>query len=145
MPSLSLNDFIHPGGRLSRTAFWFGAAILVVAGTLLSVVPVVGVGVGFLLLWPWYSLMAQRLHDTGRSGGVAVLPLIPMALASVLSLAATLAVSTGPAAAALLPLLAASGLIVLIAALAALVFVVWIGLMPGQSSPNDWGPVPGRR
>lgn len=131
--------FLQADGRLGRGPFWIGVAGLAISGAVLSFVPVIGGAVGLVMLWPWYCLMVKRLHDIGRSGRLAAVALVPMALAAAFALLATFAFTWGPLTAVLLPLLGLSGMIAVLASIMALVFVVWLGLKPGEMSANRWG------
>ena len=66
-------------GRIGRQDFWVGVAILWVAGMVLGLVPVLGQLVALVAIWPWYCLLSQRLHDTGRSGRLAAIAIVPAA------------------------------------------------------------------
>jgi len=133
--------FLRADGRLGRAPFWIGVAALVLSGAVLSFVPVIGGAAGLVMLWPWYCLLAKRLHDTGRSGRLAAVALVPMALGAALALLTTLALAGGPLMGLLLPVLGLSGLVVVLASLFALAFVIWLGLAPGEASANRWGAV----
>jgi uncharacterized membrane protein YhaH (DUF805 family) len=71
-----------PRGRLQPQPFIYGAAAVYVAGVashLLTAPDVLGraglwpfVVVQVILTWIWFTLHAQRLHDAGRTSGVAV-------------------------------------------------------------------------
>lgn len=137
-----IQALLRRDGRLQRGPFWIGAAGLVVGGALLSMIPVVGGMIALALIWPWFCLLSQRLHDTGRSGRLAAIALAPMGVGLVLSVVASIAAFAGPAAVFLLPLLALAGTVVLLASLAALAFIIWIGVQPSQAYSNAWGPAP---
>ena len=131
--------FVSPDGRLNRPLFWTGALVLVVGQAALSLVPIVGALAGIFAIWPWYCLIAQRLHDTGRTAQYAAFAVLPMALGAAVSLVASIAVVAPALSFALLPLVTLSGLAVGFASLVALAFLVWIGSKPGDPHANRWG------
>lgn len=131
--------FLRHDGRLDRRAFWIGFVLLVAAGVASSVIPVVGQLAGLILLWPAFCLLAQRLHDTGRGGRMALLALIPGAVSAVLGLLAALAAMTPVTAFALLPLLALVGVVRGLLGLITLGFIIWAGVLPSEPAANAWG------
>jgi uncharacterized membrane protein YhaH (DUF805 family) len=78
----TLRYLFSPGGRLQPLPFVYGAASVYLVGAashLLTVPDVIARGglwpfivVQLLLMWLWFVLHAQRLHDTDRSAGLAV-------------------------------------------------------------------------
>jgi uncharacterized membrane protein YhaH (DUF805 family) len=78
----ALGFLFSPAGRLERWPFIKGAIGVYLVGialqllTTAEVVQRVGllpyVAVQFVLVWIWYCLHGKRLHDAGRSSGVAV-------------------------------------------------------------------------
>jgi uncharacterized membrane protein YhaH (DUF805 family) len=134
--------FLRHHGRIDRRSFWIGMAILIVAGAFASVIPFVGQFVGLIILWPVFCLLAQRLHDTGRSGRMAVLALVPAAVGAVIGLVAGLIVMTPMAGLALLPLLALVGVLTGLLGLVSLAFIIWAGVLPGDADANAWGRPP---
>lgn len=134
--------FLRHQGRLGRSAFWIGFAILAAVGVIASLIPVVGQVSGLVLLWPAFCLLAQRLHDIGRGGGLAALAMIPAAISAVFGLLAGLAVMAPVTALALLPLLALVGVVTGLLGLVTLAFIIWAGIMPSQPVANAWGAPP---
>ena len=129
-------------GRIGRQDFWVGVAILWVAGMVLGLVPVLGQLVALVAIWPWYCLLSQRLHDTGRSGRLAAIAIVPAAIGVGAAALATFAMLAPAIALPLLPLIGAAGVTAMVGAVISLVFVVWIGVTPGQTSTNRWGSSP---
>jgi uncharacterized membrane protein YhaH (DUF805 family) len=96
-----LRLLLSPNGRLRPQPFIFGAAGVYLLGTashLLTVPDVIAraglwpfVIVQAVLIWVWFVLHAQRLHDAGRGSGLAV----GVALLYVLSIALLLIVAEG--------------------------------------------------
>jgi len=78
----ALNLLLSPTGRLRPRPFIYGALAVYLFGAashLLTTPDVLRRGglwpfiaVQLLLVWIWFSLHAKRLHDTGRSSGLAV-------------------------------------------------------------------------
>jgi uncharacterized membrane protein YhaH (DUF805 family) len=78
----ALSILFSPSGRLKPQPFIYGAIIvylLGVASQLLTTPDIVGrdglllfIAAQLVLVWLWFSLHAKRLHDAGRSSGVAV-------------------------------------------------------------------------
>lgn len=137
--SIDPTQFVSPDGRLNRRLFWSGAIILIVAQMVLSVIPIGRPVAGILAIWPWYCLIARRLHDTGRTSRYAAFAVLPMALGAVVSLIAFIATAAPALSIALLPIVMVSGLAVGVASLVALGFVIWIGSRPGDAAANHWG------
>ena len=83
---------LDPKGRLGPTGFRNAALILIVAGTVLSVLSVLSPAlmllsfVSLALIYPWVVIWSKRLHDAGKSGWMFLLVLV-------LYLIATFAVS----------------------------------------------------
>jgi hypothetical protein len=96
-----LGLLLSPNGRLRPQPFIFGAAAVYLLGTashLLTVPDVIAraglwpfVIVQAVLIWVWFVLHAQRLHDASRGSGLAV----GVALLYVLSIALLLIVAEG--------------------------------------------------
>lgn len=117
-------------GRLGQRPYWILAAALLVAGFVLSALPVVGPLISILLIWPWLCLFCKRVRDAGRDHKLAMMMVTPLAISAVMSAVVGMAV--------LVPLLADVTLLVtallspvlLIVGVAGLAMVVWAGLMP---------------
>ena len=69
-------------GRTSRKSFWQYILVYIIVSAILNVVPGIGkylYAVWFLaLLCPTLGITARRLHDTGRTGWIQLLALIPV-------------------------------------------------------------------
>jgi len=137
MPSLS-SLFFSSHGRLGRRAFWSAAFGLIVANLMLSVMPMLGAVCTLLMLWPWTCLLIKRLHDQGRSGALAMVPVALSAASGMLSMmAGVLTFTPGGAGLPVLALLApATGVL----GLTGLAFLIWVGAARSQFGANRYGP-----
>jgi uncharacterized membrane protein YhaH (DUF805 family) len=78
----ALRVFLSPRGRLEPQPFIYGAIAVYLFGAashLLTTADILRragllpfIAVQLLLVWAWFSLHAKRLHDAGRSSGLAV-------------------------------------------------------------------------
>ena len=90
--STCFSNFANFQGRARRSEFWwfflFSSVILFVVQVLLAFAPdgfldstafavIASSIVGVVLLIPFYAVGARRLHDTGKSGWLQLLVLIP--------------------------------------------------------------------
>ena len=97
--STCFSNFANFQGRARRSKFWwfflFSSVILFVVQVLLAFAPdgfpdstafaVTAFSIiGIVLLIPFYAVDARRLHDTGKSGWLQLLVLIPCAGAIIL-------------------------------------------------------------
>jgi uncharacterized membrane protein YhaH (DUF805 family) len=131
--------FLSFSGRTSRRDFWIGILGLVGAGIVTGLLPVVGQVLGLALLYPSTALMVKRLHDFGRSGWLAAIPLVPVVLAGAIALLAATAMSKP---ATMGTAFAAAGLAALVSTVAMLVglaFLLWIGTRDGDAGTNAFG------
>lgn len=68
-------------GRTGRKEFWMYILVYIIASSILNVIP--GVGKVLSLIWtlallcPSLGITARRLHDTGKTGWLQLLVLIP--------------------------------------------------------------------
>ena len=69
-------------GRTSQKAFWLFVLINFIVSTILSMLPVVGKFLSpiytLAVLCPSLGVTARRLHDTGKSGWLQLLCLVPV-------------------------------------------------------------------
>lgn len=127
------------GGRINRKIFWTGVAILVVASLVLGSLPGVGTVLSLALLYPWTCLLIKRLHDFGRSGLLVMVPLLPTAVAALLSVWITFAASFSGSSAGVFAAAGLAATFGLVAMLIALAFLLWVGLKPGDETDNRYG------
>ena len=73
---------LDPKGRLGPSGFRNAALILIVAGTILSILSVLNPAlmllsfVSLALIYPWVVIWSKRLHDAGKSGWMFLLVLV---------------------------------------------------------------------
>lgn len=97
--STCFSNFANFQGRARRSKFWwlllFSSVILFLVQVLLAFAPdgfpdstafavTASSIIGIVLLIPFYAVDARRLHDTGKSGWLQLLVLIPCAGAIIL-------------------------------------------------------------
>jgi uncharacterized membrane protein YhaH (DUF805 family) len=141
--------FAYLNGRSSRAEYWIGIALLLLVGVGLALANVSGASGATTFLW--IIVWARRLHDTGKSGWVI---LIPVALMLVVSIAAfTLGgdelmsamrysqTNNGQVTERGAYLfLAFVGVVLLIQG----GFTIWLGAKAGEPGNNRFGPPPGK-
>ena len=66
-------------GRARRSEYWYFALFNFIVGLLVGWIPFVGLFVSLGLLIPSIAVGVRRLHDTGRSGWLYLLALVPIA------------------------------------------------------------------
>ena len=71
-------------GRARRSEFWYFYLATFAANALLGWIPVLGWIISIGLMIPYIAVGARRLHDTGRSGWLQLLMLIPLVGAIIL-------------------------------------------------------------
>ena len=65
---------LNPNGRIAPRDFWIGVLILIGGNILLTPIPVIGGLVWLLLVYVGICVYGKRLHDTGRSAWLHVIP-----------------------------------------------------------------------
>lgn len=65
-------------GRARRSEFWYWVLFQFLVGLILWFIPFIGWIVNILLILPNISVGVRRLHDTGKSGWLYLLTLIPL-------------------------------------------------------------------
>ena len=145
--------FLTYEGRIDQKDYWLGALILFVIGLLASALHILAPLIWLALIYPWICVIAKRLHDFGKSGWLILLPIVIACLA--LTAGAVLGVFGAIAAfvtgsgwdhpgawGVFLGALGAAFSFFLVAGLAKLVFLIWVGLARGDPGPNRYGPPP---
>ena len=85
LPQLSLSEALKEAtskvtqftGRARRSEYWWTYLVVFILNLLLSWTPILGGIVSFVLGLAMIPLTFRRLHDTGRSGWMILLGLIP--------------------------------------------------------------------
>ena len=147
--------FFSAEGRIGRKAFWTAALVLFVAWILSHLLHIFAPLIWLVLIYVWVCVYAKRLHDFGRSAVLILLPFV------VIFIALTAAVVFGGLSVIGLLIAGAmhgidpSGWAVMfgglgvmavclaIAGLAKVLFLLWVGLTPGDPTANSYGPAPG--
>lgn len=141
--------FFSFNGRLRRSHFWIGWAILLILAVVFSFVPKVSFFVGLVLLVGHLSIGFKRFHDMGKPGWLVVIPwAIWYACYGLLIAAFGLQILFDPNAInAMAPDemmtrgLSAFGALFL-ASLISFGFWIWLGAGGSQPGPNRYGPNP---
>ena len=131
-------------GRVSRRDFWtFIAVYFVLAIAVAIVANILRLGLlmpvfQLAMLLPSSGMTARRLQDTGRSGQLVWLLVIPVLISNVVSLLFQISFGLFGLVLLFLPLL---GLIGLVSIVAAVLMIYWC-IQPGSVGPNEFGPPP---
>ena len=137
------NDF---DGRVSRRDYWTYIAVYVVLVIgLLIVTRVIGLRVlvpllQLALLMPSAAITARRLQDTGKSGQLVWLVIVPALVSNVVSLLAALTFGALGFLLLFFPML----ILVWLVAIASAVLMIYWCVQPGSEGPNEFGPPPQR-
>ena len=146
---------LSPEGRISQKDFWIGVLVLVCLWLVSHFLHVLAPLIWLLLVYPWVCIYAKRLHDFGKSGWLVLLPIVVGIGALCLGLlfgglgaiGALVAIFTnGAEPSAWAAVFAGLGIMLAflgLAAIAKLVFMLWVGLSPGDPGDNRYGPPPG--
>ena len=75
-----LTKYADFAGSASRPEFWwFALFVLLVSAVLTTIGPLLGEIFSIAVLLPYLAVGARRLHDTGKSGWLQLLLLVPFA------------------------------------------------------------------
>jgi uncharacterized membrane protein YhaH (DUF805 family) len=75
-----LTKYADFAGNASRPEFWwFALFVLLVSAVLTTITPLLGEVFSIAVLLPYLAVGARRLHDTGKSGWLQLLLLVPLA------------------------------------------------------------------
>ncbi|MFC3079886.1 DUF805 domain-containing protein [Phenylobacterium terrae] len=132
-------------GRIGRGHYWLGWLLVLGLSWTAELLPadwgdVARTVLNLLLLFPQVCMLAQRLHDVGRSGwwqlapmgGALGLAILWMIGAAALGVDGEARNAWGAALAILL-------------VVGVIGFYIWLGLAKGEPEANAWGPPPGAR
>jgi uncharacterized membrane protein YhaH (DUF805 family) len=142
-------------GRTRRSHFWIAFLVLFGVNTVVGMIPVVNVLLGWLValvsIWPNLAISVTRLHDMGRPGWLIAIPWAAMIILSFVGFAMVAggAVASGMTAeyvetnpAAVFAMMAPGFGAFALACLVPLAFLLWIGLTDSQPGENRFGPNP---
>jgi uncharacterized membrane protein YhaH (DUF805 family) len=130
-------------GRVSRRDFWTYIAVYLVLAVMVALVQgLVGFGLLALLqlalLLPTAGMIARRLQDTGRSGSLVWLLMIPVLTSTAITLFVALTFGGFGLLLVFLPVLWFLSLIALFSA----IYLIYLCIQPGTPGPNPYGPEP---
>jgi len=136
-------------GRLRRQHFWISWLVLLGAGVVLGWIPVLGLLLSIVLIWPNVAIAVKRLHDMGKSGWFAVIPWAATIVGFFMIVSAVgMTIFTNPEAfenedpAVMLSMFGSmmGGLAIMF--LVNIAFLLWIGITDSQKGDNQYGPNP---
>lgn len=140
---------LNPNGRIAQREFWIGVLVLIGGNILSGVLPAVGGLLWLFLIYVGVCVYGKRLHDTGRSAWLHVIPwgitILLSTIGGVLMGGAILsAVLSGDEVNPWAFITAGSGFAVMmgLSNLVWLVYTLWVGLSAGQAGANAYGPAP---
>ena len=138
--------FFTLNGRLIRQHFWISYLILYAGSLVLGLIPGVNMIAGLAILWGKFAINTKRLHDMGKTGWLAAIPLGIGALSTLISLS-TIGhllgiIFSGPGgnAAPFFQGMLLNAFLLGLLNLANLGFLLWLGITPSQASANAYGP-----
>jgi uncharacterized membrane protein YhaH (DUF805 family) len=147
--------FLSPEGRLGRQNFWIGVLILFAANVVLGWIPLIGFLVWAMCLYASICLYSKRLHDMGKSGWLQLAPwavmlvlmLIGMAIGGTAMMASWAMHPGGYMGPGMMNGVGWGGAGLMmgamsLAGLIGLIFLLWVGLTPGEPGDNRYGPPP---
>ena len=143
--------FFSSNGRIGPKDFWIAALILFCLGVVSSMLHLLAVIIGMVLAYCWICILSKRLHDSGRSGWLVLVPFAiwfaAWCVALVLGGAALIAAFASchydaPSAAVLWGSLGLGVMLFGLAGLVNLIFLLWVGFGPADAGDNRYGPPP---
>ncbi len=150
------NVLFSPNGRIGQQDYWIGILILIGGNIVANFIPILGFLISLGLIWVGIAVYGKRLHDSGKT---AWIHLLPWALSAVLFLVGVVimvasAISAGIISESstdfstdqIIALVSAGGVGLLLLGLSSLVWVIytiWVGVMAGDPGENRFGPAPG--
>lgn len=143
--------FFSPEGRINRQTFWIAWLVLLGVNVVAGWIPLVGFIISLVTIWCSICIHSTRLHDMGKTGWLQVIPVIAWIVAiGVIFMSVGAAIVAGVAsdgADDVMAMALAGGfggalMAMMVAFLVGLVFLLWIGLTPGQAGANRFGAPP---
>lgn len=136
-------------GRLRRSHFWINWAILFVVGMLFGWIPLIGMLIGLIALWPNIAITVKRLHDMGHSGWLVLAPFVAnIALFIVAFMSIGMSAIMNAEAleredpSAVLGLIGPIFGVIILGFLINIGWLIWIGAVDSQPGRNRFGPNP---
>ena len=141
--SVVTDHYTDFNGRVSRKDFWAYVAVYAVIAIGVAIVQgIVGLALLSLLqlalLLPSAGITARRLQDTGKSGSLVWLLMIPMLISSLVSFLLAMTFGLFGLILFFLPLMGVVGIFSLFAA----IFLIYLCVQPGTPGSNQFGPEP---
>lgn len=143
--------FLSFEGRTRRSHFWIGWLILLGVGVIAGWLPIIGGLISLALIWPNLAISVKRLHDMGKTGWLIAIPwavsTIGLIIGFAMVMGAVFAGGMGPDyyennPMALFALMGPAFGAFALASLVPLAFLLWIGLVEGDTGDNRFGPNP---
>ena len=136
-------------GRTRRSHFWIAWLLIFAASIVLGWIPLLGLLVSLVLIWPNVAITVKRLHDMGQSGWLAAIPyavglvgtIVAFGMIGMSAVANAGGIDSDDPAAALAlfaPVFGLFGVMFLVG----IGFLLWIGLTDSQPGDNKYGPNP---
>lgn len=140
------NHYADFNGRVGRPQFWYYVLVTVVLGIGVAIVanivwmPGLSSIFSLALLLPNAGMAIRRVQDTGRSGTIVWVAIIP---AAIMGLVGSLSLLGGVVGAfGFLAFYFTIGWLVSLITLVAGIAVLYFCIQPGQPEANQYGPVP---
>jgi uncharacterized membrane protein YhaH (DUF805 family) len=146
---------LSPEGRMRQSDFWICVLILLAAWIVSPLLHLLAPIVWLLLVYMWICVCAKRLHDFGKSAWLILIPIVAGALAvgmgwmfgGLSAFGALWTMATGDSgSASWAAIFAGLGIMLAwfaVAAAVKFIFLLWVGLSPGDAGDNRFGPPPG--
>lgn len=141
---------LSPKGRINRQPYWIATLVMIAAGFIASLIPLVNLLFVLFSVYVYVCLYNKRLHDLGKSGWLQMITWVAALVAFGAMIAAfvpvMMAIMNGAEderaiMAAMMGSMGAFAVICL-ASLVNLAFHIWLGVVTGEPGPNTYGPAP---
>jgi uncharacterized membrane protein YhaH (DUF805 family) len=150
------NVLFSPNGRIGQQDYWIGILILIGGNIVAQFIPILGALIWLGLIWVGIAVYGKRLHDSGKTAWIHLLPWalstvlafvgIAIMVASAISAGVISETSADFSVEQIIALVSAGGIGLLLLGLSSLVWVIytiWVGVMAGDPGENRFGPAPG--